>query len=83
MFGIIAPHNDDLCKTCYRNRLNSEGKLVPCLYHENAVDIKEAMLRGNADEILSKLNLCIQTKPEKNDWNENMVSTRAFYKTGG
>ena len=41
------------------------------------------MLRGNADEILSKLNLCIQTKPEKNDWNENMVSTRAFYKTGG
>ena len=83
MFGIIAPHNDDFCKTCNRIRLNSEGKLVPCLYHENAVDIKEAMLRGNADEILSKLNLCIQTKPEKNDWNENMVSTRAFYKTGG
>ena len=27
MFGIIAPHNDDFCKTCNRIRLNSEESL--------------------------------------------------------
>ena len=83
LFGVIAPHNDDFCKTCNRIRLSSEGKLIPCLYHENAVDIKEAMLYGDADEILRKLNLCVQNKPEKNDWNLDEVSKRAFYKTGG
>lgn len=83
VFGVIAPHNDDFCKTCNRIRLSSEGKLIPCLYHNNAIDIKEAMLQGNTQEILSRLKLCIENKPEKNDWNENAVSQRAFYQTGG
>lgn len=83
IFGIIAPHNDDFCKSCNRVRLNSEGKLIPCLYYENAVDIKEAMLRGDTEEILRNLKLCVENKPEKNDWNQNQTSTRAFYKTGG
>ncbi len=83
VFGVIAPHNDDFCKSCNRIRLSSEGKLIPCLYHDNAIDIKEAMLYGDTEEILARLNLCIQNKPEKNDWNENSVSSRAFYQTGG
>ncbi|MDE5603926.1 MAG: GTP 3',8-cyclase MoaA, partial [Helicobacter sp.] len=83
IFGIIAPHNDDFCKTCNRIRLSSEGKLIPCLYHENAVDIKEPMLYGDSKEILKRLKLCVENKPEKNDWNENQTSMRAFYKTGG
>ncbi len=82
-FGIIAPHNDDFCKTCNRIRLSSEGKLIPCLYHNNAIDIKEAMLYGDTDEILSRLRLCVENKPEKNDWNHNSISQRAFYQTGG
>lgn len=83
IFGVIAPHNNDFCKTCNRIRLSSEGKLIPCLYHENAIDIKEEMLQENTEEILERLKLCIQTKPEKNDWNEDIISKRAFYQTGG
>ncbi|MCI5968832.1 GTP 3',8-cyclase MoaA [Helicobacter sp.] len=83
IFGVIAPHNDDFCKTCNRIRLSSEGKLIPCLYHENAISVKEAMLEGNTQEILERLKLCISTKPEKNDWNANAISKRAFYQTGG
>ncbi|MDE5591852.1 MAG: GTP 3',8-cyclase MoaA [Helicobacter sp.] len=83
IFGIIAPHNDNFCKSCNRIRLSSEGKLIPCLYHENALNIKESMLQGNNEEILQSLKLCIATKPEKNDWDEHKISSRAFYKTGG
>ena len=83
VFGVIAPHHDDFCKTCNRVRLNSEGKLIPCLYHENALDIKDSMLKGDTKKILEGLKLCVENKPEKNDWNENAISTRAFYKTGG
>ncbi|MDY3113795.1 MAG: GTP 3',8-cyclase MoaA [Helicobacter sp.] len=83
VFGVIAPHNDEFCKTCNRIRLSSDGKLIPCLYHENALDIKESMLNGDLDGILKNLKLCIENKPEKNDWDKNATSTRAFYKTGG
>lgn len=41
------------------------------------------MLYGDSQEILKSLKLCIENKPEKNDWNENQTSMRAFYKTGG
>ncbi len=83
VFGVIAPHNDDFCKSCNRIRLSSEGKLIPCLYHENAIDIKEAMLRGDTQEIFENLKLCVETKPEKNDWDTHSTSKRAFYQTGG
>ena len=83
VFGVIAPHNDDFCKSCNRIRLSSSGKLIPCLYHENAIDIKEAMLHNDTQTILENLKLCIQTKPEKNDWNRDSISKRAFYQTGG
>lgn len=83
VFGVIAPHNDDFCKSCNRIRLSSSGKLIPCLYHENAIDIKEAMLRNDTQTILENLKLCIQTKPEKNDWDSDSISKRAFYQTGG
>ena len=83
VFGVIAPHNDDFCKSCNRIRLSSSGKLIPCLYHENAIDIKEAMLHNDTQTILENLKLCIQTKPEKNDWDSDSISKRAFYQTGG
>lgn len=83
VFGVIAPHNDDFCKSCNRIRLSSSGKLIPCLYHENAIDIKEAMLRNDTQTILENLKLCIHTKPEKNDWDSDSISKRAFYQTGG
>ena len=83
VFGVIAPHNDDFCKSCNRIRLSSSGKLIPCLYHENAIDIKEAMLHNDAQTILENLKLCIHTKPEKNDWDSDSISKRAFYQTGG
>lgn len=81
-FGIIAPHNDDFCKTCNRIRLDSQGRLIPCLYHENAINIKEELKKHDEIGLLAALKKCIEKKPEKNDWNSEQ-SERAFYQTGG
>ncbi|WP_187923338.1 GTP 3',8-cyclase MoaA [Helicobacter pylori] len=43
-FGIIAPHSDDFCQSCNRIRLASDGKICPCLYYQDAIDAKEAII---------------------------------------
>ncbi len=84
-FGIIEPYNDDFCSTCNRIRLTAEGLLIPCLYFDEAMSIKEAVQSGNIAQAALILKEVVRTKPEKNRWGdtEGEVSKRAFYETGG
>ena len=85
-FGIIEPHKDDFCAQCNRIRLTAEGFLIPCLYFEDAMSIKDAVQNDRIDEAVEILKKVLAGKPEKNKWsseNDNEVSTRAFYQTGG
>ena len=86
-FGIIDPHKHDFCDTCNRIRLSAEGFLIPCLYFEDALSIKEAVRSGDIIKASEILREVLKNKPEKNRWensvNQNEISSRAFYKTGG
>lgn len=85
-FGIIEPHKDDFCAACNRIRLTSEGFLIPCLYFEDAMSIKDAIQNNRVDEAVEILKKVLENKPEKNKWSikdDNEISTRAFYQTGG
>ena len=85
-FGIIEPHKDDFCSACNRIRLTAEGYLIPCLYFEDAMSIKDAVQNNRIDEAVDILKKVLQNKPEKNRWSvadDNETSTRAFYQTGG
>ena len=85
-FGIIEPHKDDFCSACNRIRLTAEGNLIPCLYFEEAMSIKDAVRNNRIDEATAILKKVLADKPEKNKWSvkdDNETSTRAFYETGG
>lgn len=84
-FGIIAPHSDDFCQSCNRIRLASDGKICPCLYYQDAIDAKEAIINKDTKNIKRLLKQSIINKPEKNMWNDKNsdTPTRAFYYTGG
>ncbi|MUU51487.1 GTP 3',8-cyclase MoaA [Helicobacter pylori] len=84
-FGIIAPHSDDFCQSCNRIRLASDGKICPCLYYQDAIDAKEAIMNKDTKNIKRLLKQSIINKPEKNMWNDknSETPTRAFYYTGG
>ena len=84
-FGIIEPHKDDFCNTCNRIRLTAEGQLIPCLYFDEAMSIKDAIRRGDIKEAALVLKEVVRTKPEKNRWSDpdGEASKRAFYETGG
>ncbi|MGT0085958.1 GTP 3',8-cyclase MoaA [Helicobacter pylori] len=84
-FGIIAPYSDDFCQSCNRIRLASDGKICPCLYYQDAIDAKEAIINKDTKNIKRLLKQSVINKPEKNMWNDknSETPTRAFYYTGG
>lgn len=85
-FGIIDPHKHDFCEDCNRIRLTAEGMLIPCLYFDEAMSIKDAVQKGDIEGATNVLREVLKNKPEKNKWsdnNENETSDRAFYQTGG
>jgi cyclic pyranopterin phosphate synthase len=84
-FGIIEPYKDDFCTKCNRIRLTAEGYLIPCLYFDEAMSIKDAVQKGDIKTATAVLKEVVRTKPEKNRWSEEdgEASSRAFYETGG
>lgn len=41
--GFISPHSENFCGDCNRVRVTAEGKLLLCLGHENAVDLRSVI----------------------------------------
>ena len=86
VFGIIDPHKHDFCEDCNRIRLTAEGMLIPCLYFDEAMSIKDAVHKGDVAGAAEILKEVLRNKPEKNKWSDddqNETSNRAFYETGG
>ena len=83
IFGIIEPHNEDFCKSCNRIRITAEGYLIPCLFFTESYNIKEAIKKRDFKKASEILKDVVKNKPEKNDWQEDKTSSRAFWETGG
>ena len=87
-FGLIDPHKHDFCENCNRIRLTAEGNLIPCLYFDEALSIAKAVKEGDIEAASQVLAKVLKDKPKENRWsednpNEEDISTRAFYETGG
>lgn len=69
--GFISPVSDHFCKRCNRLRLTAEGKLRPCLYGRNEIDLKTS-LRGGVNEMeLARLFVeAIKGKPSSHNIDE-------------
>ncbi len=84
-FGVIEPHKEDFCDSCNRLRLTAEGYLIPCLYFDEALSIKDALRAGDIEAAISIFKKVVKDKPQKNRWggDDAESSGRAFYMTGG
>lgn len=50
--GIITSVSSPFCGDCSRLRLAADGKLYPCLFASNSVDLKAALRSGATDDEL-------------------------------
>ncbi len=85
--GFISPHSENFCSTCNRVRLTAEGKLLLCLGHENALDLR-AVTRahpGSVEAIQSAVLDGIRHKPERHEFSHEpeVKVLRYMHHTGG
>ncbi len=85
--GFISPHSNNFCGSCNRVRVTAEGKLVLCLGHEGALDLKSLMRRypGDSERLRNALVDALQLKPEKHHFrtDEQVQVVRFMSMTGG
>lgn len=65
LIGFISPLSNHFCHECNRLRLTAEGKLRPCLFSENEIDLSPALRSGDADEVRRLIELSVAMKPEQ------------------
>lgn len=77
IIGIISPLSDHFCGFCNRLRLTANGKIRPCLFSREEIDILTPMRNNATDEDIDKLyRHSIKVKPQRHLLNENAGSTR-------
>lgn len=85
--GFISPHSHNFCASCNRVRVTAEGKLVLCLGHEGALDLK-ALIRshpGDSERLRQALVDALQLKPERHHFeaDSQVQVVRFMSMTGG
>ena len=85
--GFISPHSHNFCGDCNRVRVTAEGKLVLCLGHENALDLKGLMRAhpGDSQRLSEALMQALQLKPERHHFESDaqVQVIRFMSMTGG
>ena len=85
--GFISPHSHNFCGDCNRVRVTAEGKLVLCLGHDNALDLKNLMRAhpGDSQRLRDALLDALRLKPERHHFetDEQVQVVRFMSMTGG
>jgi len=85
--GFISPHSHNFCSDCNRVRVTVQGRLLPCLGQEQALDLRRILREHPGDE--TKLSQVIrdamQHKPEGHEFGFGVDSVLAHHMniTGG
>jgi cyclic pyranopterin phosphate synthase len=85
--GFISPHSHNFCGDCNRVRVTAEGKLVLCLGHDNALDLKALIRRypGDSQRLRDALVGALRLEPERHHFerDEQVQVLRFMSVTGG
>ncbi|MHB8124733.1 MAG: GTP 3',8-cyclase MoaA [Desulfitobacteriaceae bacterium] len=69
--GFISALSQHFCNTCNRMRLTADGKLRPCLYSSQEIDIKGVLRSGKTDsEIAEVFAEAVWHKPAEHHMND-------------
>lgn len=81
LIGLITPVSEKFCDECNRIRLLSDGKIKPCLGHEETYDLRPYF--GNKEKMLETVRTAIFSKPKGHEFNCGYGNTHAMNKIGG
>ncbi len=62
--GVISPLSHHFCAECNRLRLTADGRLRPCLFSDEELDVRSALRGGTDDDVRALVELALRIKPE-------------------
>lgn len=84
MIGWIEALHGKFCDTCNRIRMTSTGGIKPCLYYEEAGNLRDLLRKAETsdEEIKQVLKEIIYKKPQAHHFEEK-PSNNKMYTIGG
>ncbi len=76
--GFITPLSSAFCSACNRIRLTSDGFILTCLGHSDRVGVRDAIRKGDREELERLIKLAVFKKPKEHELlSENIHSSMA------
>lgn len=79
--GVISAVSDHFCARCNRLRLTADGKLKPCLFSDEEIDVRSALRHGNDEDVRAALLQALRRKPENH--RHRVGTERSMSQVGG
>lgn len=79
--GFISAMSNHFCASCNRLRLTADGKIRPCLFSDEEVDVKEAIRSGSEEAIDKAISEALGIKPDAH--HEERGTERRMSQIGG
>jgi len=82
--GFISPVTDCFCQACNRLRLTADGKLRPCLFSDDEIDLRSPLRQGaTVGEIKRLIRRAAASKPERHKLMTGVTCERFMSQIGG
>jgi cyclic pyranopterin phosphate synthase len=82
--GFISPVTECFCQACNRLRLTADGKLRPCLFSDNEIDLRGPLRQGaGVEDIKHLIRQAVVSKPENHKLIRGVTCERFMSQIGG
>jgi len=79
--GVISPLSHHFCAECNRLRLTADGRVRPCLFSDDELDVRAALRTGSDDDVREVIRQALRDKPENH--HERIGTIRSMSQIGG
>jgi cyclic pyranopterin phosphate synthase len=82
--GFISPVSEHFCGECNRLRLTADGRLRPCLFSDEEIDLRGPLRRGaTVDEVKRMIKGAVSSKPGGHRLTKGVTCNRLMAQIGG
>jgi cyclic pyranopterin phosphate synthase len=82
--GFISAVSEHFCEGCNRLRLTADGKLRPCLFSDEEIDLRTPLRQGaGAEDLKSLIRKAVSRKPRGHKLQGGVTCHRYMAQIGG
>jgi GTP 3',8-cyclase len=79
--GVISPLSHHFCAECNRLRLTADGRVRPCLFSDNELDVRGVLRTGTDEGVREVVRKALRIKPESHE--DRVGTDRRMSQIGG